>query len=289
MNADPIPAVREDEAAGAVAATFADLRHTLGIPFVNLIWRHLATMPNCLTTVWTLVRPIYRAPEFARLTAELRGAVTWPPDLALPPFVYDAAGLGAADRAEVAALIADYNMGNGGNLLPLLAADLFLRGDGVPGPAAPFPHPAPAVEPAPDAVAARRSRPLPALSALAPAHLALVMALDAFGRSEASDGVASLYRHLAHWPAFLGLAYARLVPLQTEGRLRREQERLGARGRAIVSASLLDRLDTRTVALDDTERAFVLAALAEFTQLMIPRMIVMGSALAALLPDEAAA
>ena len=283
MNADPIPAVREDQATGVVADTFADLRQTLGIPFVNLIWRHLATVPNGLTTVWRLVRPIYAAPDFAQRTAALRDAVAWPDDLTLPSFVWESAGLGAADRAEIAALIADYNTGNSANLLPMLAADAFLRGEtGSPVP------PEEARPAQPTAASARRSRPLPALSALAPPQLALVMALDAFGRSQASDGVASLYRHLAHWPAFLALAYARLAPLHGDGRLRREQEALGLRGREIVRTSLIGRLDTRAVSFAEGERAFVTAALHEFTRLMIPRMVVIGSALKALLPDESA-
>ena len=58
MAADPIPAVREDAATGATAAIFADLRATLGVPFVNLIWRHLATMPGMLEWTWALVKPL---------------------------------------------------------------------------------------------------------------------------------------------------------------------------------------------------------------------------------------
>ncbi len=56
--ADPIPAIREEDATGDVAAIFGDLRATLGIPLVNLIWRHLATIPGGLAWVWTLVKPL---------------------------------------------------------------------------------------------------------------------------------------------------------------------------------------------------------------------------------------
>jgi hypothetical protein len=49
MNSiDLIDAVPESEAAGETARVFAELRGTLNVPFVNLIWRHLATIPRAL-------------------------------------------------------------------------------------------------------------------------------------------------------------------------------------------------------------------------------------------------
>jgi hypothetical protein len=43
---DSIPAIPEEDASGDIATLYADLRATLGVPFVNLIWRHLATHPG---------------------------------------------------------------------------------------------------------------------------------------------------------------------------------------------------------------------------------------------------
>ncbi len=45
---DPIPAIAETEGTGDTAVLFAELRTALGVPFVNLIWRHLATIPGGL-------------------------------------------------------------------------------------------------------------------------------------------------------------------------------------------------------------------------------------------------
>jgi hypothetical protein len=45
---DPVPAVPENEATGVIAGIFADIRDTLNVEVVNLIWRHLATMPGAL-------------------------------------------------------------------------------------------------------------------------------------------------------------------------------------------------------------------------------------------------
>jgi hypothetical protein len=64
-SAEPIPAIREKDAAGEVAAIFADLRATLGVPFADLISRHLATIPGGIAWTWGLLRPLYLAPNLA--------------------------------------------------------------------------------------------------------------------------------------------------------------------------------------------------------------------------------
>ena len=43
MN-DPFPAVVEASATGETADLFADIRATVGVRVVNLVWRHLATL-----------------------------------------------------------------------------------------------------------------------------------------------------------------------------------------------------------------------------------------------------
>jgi hypothetical protein len=45
---DPLPAIAEAAATGKTARIFADIRHVLGVEVVNLIWRHLATIPDAL-------------------------------------------------------------------------------------------------------------------------------------------------------------------------------------------------------------------------------------------------
>ena len=59
---DPVSAVREDEATEAVASIFADIRETLNVEVVNLVWRHLATMPGALEWVWGTLKLFTRAP-----------------------------------------------------------------------------------------------------------------------------------------------------------------------------------------------------------------------------------
>lgn len=276
---DPIPAIPEASATGEIATLYADLRRSLGAPFVNLIWRHLATIPGGLAATWTLVRPLYLGPDLAREAARLADTVELPPGLGLPDFVWAAAGLEGA-RAEIAAILAEYNRANATNFLALLTARLALRSEsfGATAGAASSSNRAPAQ-------AAVPIRPLPGLSDLPPASLALVEALDGLGRLAPSPAIASLYRHLAYWPAFLALAYVALEPHHRSGLLQREQEELIADGHR--TARLLGpQLSAAAPALGPEERERVLVALDEFTGLMIGRMVVMGGALLALLPED---
>ena len=59
---DPVSAIREDEATETIASIFADIRETLNVEVVNLVWRHLATMPGALEWVWGTLKPLYKAP-----------------------------------------------------------------------------------------------------------------------------------------------------------------------------------------------------------------------------------
>ena len=60
---------------------------------------------------------------------------------------------------------------------------------------------------------------LPPMDALDPEVAALVEELNAFGEDTEPQLIASMYRHLAYWPAYLALVRTMLAPLQREGRL----------------------------------------------------------------------
>ena len=46
--AESVPSVLESDARGEIADVYADIRKVFGTSVVNLIWRHLATMPGSL-------------------------------------------------------------------------------------------------------------------------------------------------------------------------------------------------------------------------------------------------
>jgi hypothetical protein len=275
-GAEPISAISEQDATGNVASLYEDLRGTLGVPFVNLIWRHLATIPGGLAWVWTLTKPLYVSGELDRISTDIAARVVFPSLAPLPDFVWESASISGDDRQIIAALIESYNHANGVNFLALTVAVSALR-DGAP---------ANAIDPAPSR---RRLHspapplpPLPGLSELPPQVLALVRRLDQFGRLGQSEAIASLYRHLAHWPMFLSLAYTALEQLDRRGEFARAQEQVIAFG-GRQCTELVRLVNPDLPALAPESKAAVLRALDEFTRLMIGRMIVMGKAMRALL------
>jgi hypothetical protein len=60
---------------------------------------------------------------------------------------------------------------------------------------------------------------LPPMEALDPEVARLVAELNGFGEDTEPQLIASMYRHLAYWPAYLALVRTMLVPLQADGRL----------------------------------------------------------------------
>ena len=113
---------------------------------------------------------------------------------------------------------------------------------------------------------------------------ALVLALNRLGQAEESPILASLYRHLAHWPPYLALAWTLLEPLQRSGALasaiaatRRAADRSA---RALVSGM------GRPPAPSAEERAFARAALTLFVGHGIARMTTIGRLLMSASPAQ---
>src|SRR5260370_28758262 len=97
---ESVPSVREEDAAGEIAETFADIRKVLGTSVVNLIWRNLASMPGALEWTWSTVRPLYLgdAPLHAEAVRQTIALPDW------PGFSTDtllAAGMDEAQRAPI--------------------------------------------------------------------------------------------------------------------------------------------------------------------------------------------
>lgn len=268
---DPIPAIREEDAQGAIADVFADLRASLGVPFVNLIWRHLATIPGGLGWTWTLVKPLYASQDLAAAASDLRGMVRLPDLEPVPGHAWDTVGIGPEARATILRMVADYNHANSVNFLAMLVARSVLRGE-AEGQGAPAAAALPAAPAPPDPTPR-----LPALSELSPPVLRLVHDLDGFGRLDDNEAIASLYRHLAHWPPYLAMARTALLPLHRSGSLAAEQRRLIEAGQR--HAAGLARHAARMPPLEAEAAGRALQAVEAFTRLMIGRMIVMGMAL----------
>lgn len=209
MSGDPVPAIAEAAASGETAVLFADLRATLGVPVVNLIWRHLATMPGALPWVWGAVKPLYTSGAVVAAAEAFRSRMTLPSVPALPVAALSAAGLGAADRAGIDGVLASYDHSN---TINLLAMTTFLRQPQGVSRDAP---PATGAPPMPEALPK-----LLTFAEMAEPTADLVRALNLLGERDEGRIVASMWRHLAHWPPFLSLAWVLLAPLEATDALR---------------------------------------------------------------------
>lgn len=210
MSGDPVPAITEAAATGEIAELYDDIRRALGVPVVNLIWRHLAIFPGALAWAWGAVRPVYVDGSAAALAAEFRKDIRLPALPQVPREVLRASGIDAAAERDIAAVLASYDRSNTTNLIALSA--LLRRLDGDAGSAQPT-----AARPEPPLDVA-----LPKLltaAEMAPEAAALVQRLNLIGERDEGRIVASMYRHLAHWPGFLALCWALLAPLDAAGSL----------------------------------------------------------------------
>ena len=200
---DPLPAITEAAATGEIADLFADIRTTVGVRVVNLVWRHLATMEGALPWACAAVKPLY-----------LDGL----PDGAMAAFhrtmdIPKLASLAGDEPASVDAVLASYDHSNTINLFALGALRAWLNGEVA--------HTG-MIEPGP-----RKAAPDLALPKLAseedvdPATWALVLRLNRFGDEPTPLILASMYRHLAHAPLFLQRVEAALAPVAADGSLRK--------------------------------------------------------------------
>lgn len=264
---DPVPAVVEAEATGETARTFADIRATLGSPAVNLIWRHLATVDGGLEWAWTAARPIYAGRQAQAAAARLYARLDPPLPCPLPAGALAAVGVTAGELPRVRAVADGYNRGNGPNLVALTA--LLVAPAGSP-PSDPIP-------------AAGQPAPLPKLLSepdVDPETWALVKAINLLGARPNEPILATMYRHLANWPGLLALMHASWAPLAADGRLGAAIER--ARAISQEEAARLANLRTDAGPVPEAARA----ALEEFTDHVISRMVPVGVALARWLPSD---
>ena len=265
---DPVPAVREAEAAGEAAALFADIRARLGTSSVNLVWRHLATMPGALPWVWGALAPIHRSGAADAAGAALRERLALPELPAIPGEVLRLHGLGETDLEQLEATLRGYFQSCTVNVATLGA--VLLRLDG----AAPS---ALRLGSAPPPTPAKMARLLD--PAEMPADVA-ALAWGVNGLGERGDGriLASLYRYLANWPAFMALSWTLIAPMAADGRLDRLIDRTLEEA-AGLSARLLGAMEVADPPFDEAQRRLVRAALVAFSLEAIAKMIPIGGVL----------
>jgi hypothetical protein len=125
---DPVPAIAEASATGAVAEIFADIRRVLGVEVVNLIWRHLATIPNALPWAWGMLRPLYAGGTIAAEAHVLHDRLSLPRLPPFPPDLLYAIELYGGDVVSIRNILAAYDRTNAMALVALSALLCRLEG-----------------------------------------------------------------------------------------------------------------------------------------------------------------
>jgi hypothetical protein len=269
---DPVPAVPEAAASGRVAAIFAELREATGMPIVNLVWRHLATEPGALEWTWAALGPLYRSGAVLGEAMHLHERMVLPAVAPWPRAALRAAGIDAGAEATIAAVLASYDRGNSVNLLAFTA--LLAHLDGRPAASSPRI----AGPPSPG----RALPPLVDLERADPFAADLALRLNRLGQPAQGPILASLYRHLAHWPGYLALAWTLLEPLDRRGELAAAVAATRAAAAAGAGA-LLPAIPA--VPATAADRAFARGALELFLGHGIARMTTIGRILMSAQPD----
>ncbi|HYF06122.1 MAG TPA: isochorismatase family protein [Acetobacteraceae bacterium] len=269
----PLAEIREDEAPPEVAEIYASLRRATGVPLVNLIWRHAATLPGALAWMWDAAAPALQSGAVAQAARRMSGALPVP---ALPGVDPVRSGMQLADLGRILDLVEAYNRGNLTNLILLTSVRRLLEEGPAAGRAAPAGTAAPPrmLPPVP---------PIPRLDALPPAQAAQVRALAARHGAEAGGVVPSLYLHLALWPAALeALPHWLGAALTPEGLARgRDAAVTMAAQEAEAIRAMMPDIPPPPVATEE-----LLPVLQRFTTEVIPAMVPVGLALRKVLAGE---
>jgi hypothetical protein len=201
---DPVPTVTEAEATGEIADIFVDIRNMYRVGVVNLVWRHLATFPGALPWVWESVRPLYVDGTIERRAATLRASIPLSGFPVFPAAVLAAAGLSRHDLEQIRTILSAYNRTNAMALIALSAVRCKIAGttetDEVLGVVSPCPQ---SPVQLPHEI---RLSSLLDLMDLSPETTELVLAMNRRGARHDASILASMYRHLAHWPTYLQIS-----------------------------------------------------------------------------------
>jgi hypothetical protein len=270
---DPVPAIAEASATGAVAEIFTDIRCVLGVEVVNLIWRHLAMIPDALPWAWGTLRPLYAEGAIAGEAQALQGTLSLPHLPSLPHDLLVAIGLGSNEQATIRNILAAYDRTNAMALVGLSA--LLCRLDGPPAATSQLPAegPKPSPKPAPIPLP-----PLPSIESLPEPVANLVLTLNRLGTRRENPVLASMYRHLAYWPGYLALNWALIAPLDADGSLAAAIEDALAKART-QAARLAVQLHAPPI--DPATAAAIRIAVEPFAGDVIAKMVVICALLRA--------
>ena len=204
LSSDPVPAVLESEAEGEILEIFLDIKDTTGADVVNLIWRHLAVTPGALQAVWEMLRPVYKSGLVLVEAQRFRDTLSLPKIQPMSEQALRACGVDNLGHVNITNILKSYNKTNSINLIGLSSALACIASDSQPWEATIGQPSYERLAPLP---------PLPPMSDLDQHVQELVQYLNNICEEDGRI-IASMYRHLAYWPGYLGLIYTLLSPYE---------------------------------------------------------------------------
>ncbi len=125
MTTPSLPEIKESDATGETAALYDDIRAVIGVPMVNLLFRHMATVPGCLHWAWSTIRPLYINAKIPNAAAALTSRVLPGQKVDLSGPLNEAA-LSSDDKSAIERVLDAYGRANPMNLIGLKIIDLAL-------------------------------------------------------------------------------------------------------------------------------------------------------------------
>lgn len=213
MQENAIKTVTEAQADTATRDIYQDIKSTMGVGLVNLVWRHLAVVPSVLDWSWQLLKPHYASGAIPATAWILRESVEIP---ALDPISTSEQTLiaGECDPSELEAVLRTYERGNAQNLVAMC----YLRDCLNPSTIKSQYSPAPLLLNATQRDAEKADRidraipPLPDWDNIDNRSQACIVNMTKVWVPEQHHGLTpSVFRHLAHWPGVLEFYEKRLT------------------------------------------------------------------------------
>ena len=267
---DPVTALSEVDARGDTAKIFSDIRATMNIPILTSIWRGLADIDGALSGAWNNIKPMYHSNSPADVL-EIVIKETALPKIDLNGHHSKSCSLDLEDLRELRKVVKAYNRSNGLNFVTMNA---LIATDSEVASSRCYKT---------KSFISEKIIPLMERNEISDDIWQLVITINSLGSAFGNKShVATLWRHLAHWPLFLSLAHAALLPLEKSRQLYLLSER-------IVEVAKLECKSIETIhcdfdGLSDQVQAIIMGYATSPGQ--VARMIVLGNILENWLTDQ---
>ncbi len=279
--------ITETDATPAISAIYREIKSTMGVSLVNLIWRHLATDPVVLQWAWRSLQPHYTSGAIPDFAWQLRNDISPP---VLDPLSEQESCLiqGEPDDLSIIdSLLHTYERGNAQNLIAMCYLQRCTGAGDREQTVDSHTRERRQSDQDTDRVA-HRIPPLPNSDTLNPEQRALIKEMTKKWVPEIHRGITpSVFRHLALWPDALAILHHRLCRSDSidEITLNRASEQVIAHAKSF--ALQLSLPDTAPPDLAFAQAQWLDAALVRFIDGMIAPGVIIVPAMQAVLQPMA--